>query len=166
MNIKETDLPGIGRKFVLTTDQDECVVVVIHDDGRRDVYHYDENDPDECISSVSFTDSEARQFASIIGGMAYKPKAMETVEVALNDLIIEWYKVLGDAPIVGKTIGEVGMRQNYKINVIGIIHKDQTKQLNPGVDSRLLAGDTLVVSGERVDLKRAYNELFSRGKEE
>ncbi|MET1247292.1 cation:proton antiporter regulatory subunit [Sporolactobacillus sp. STCC-11] len=166
MNIKETDLPGIGRKFVLTTDQNERVVVVIHDDGRRDVYHYAENDPDECISSVSFTDSEARQFASIIGGMAYKPKAMETVEVALNDLIIEWYKVLGDAPIAGKTIGEVGMRQNYKINVIGIIHKDQTKQLNPGVDSRVLAGDTLVVSGERTDLKRAFNELFSRGKEE
>ncbi|MCO7124919.1 cation:proton antiporter regulatory subunit [Sporolactobacillus shoreicorticis] len=166
MNIKETDLPGIGKKFVLTTDQDERVVVVIHDDGRRDVYHYDSTEPDECISSVSLTDSEARQFASIIGGMAYKPKAMENVEVALNDLIIEWFKVVADAPIVGKTIGGVGMRQNYKINVIGIIRKDQTKQLNPGVDSEFRAGDTIVVSGERVDLKRAYKELFTRGKEE
>ncbi|MCO7175875.1 cation:proton antiporter regulatory subunit [Sporolactobacillus kofuensis] len=166
MNIKETDLPGIGKKFVLTTRDDEQVVVIIHDDGRRDVYHYDMSDPDECISSVSFTDSEARQFASILGGLTYKPKAMESVEVALNDLIIDWYKVLTDTPIVGKTIGEVGMRQNYKINVIGIIRKDQTKQLNPGVDSKFLVGDTIVVSGERVHLKRAFSELFSRGKEE
>ncbi|BBN99496.1 MULTISPECIES: cation:proton antiporter regulatory subunit [Sporolactobacillus] len=166
MNIKETELPGIGKKFALVTDQGERIVVVIHDDGRRDIYHFAADDPDECISSVTMTDSEARQFAAIVGGMVYKPKAMENVEIALNDLIIEWRKVAADAPIIGKTIGEVGLRQNYHINVIGIIRKDQSKQLNPGVDSKFSAGDTVVASGERADLRRAFNELFTKGKGE
>lgn len=162
MNIRETELPGIGKKFVLTTDSDEKVVVVIHDDGRRDVYHFDAEDPDESISSVSFTDSEARQLASILGGMTYKPKALETIEVNLGDLVIEWYKIPHDAPVVGKTIGEIGMRQNYRINVIGMIRKDQDKKLNPGVDSTFEAGDTIVVSGERADINRAFKELFQK----
>lgn len=160
MNIKETVLPGIGKKFHLTTGNNEKIVIVIHDNGRRDIYHYDETDPEESVSSVSLTDSEARQMAAIIGGMTYKPKALETVEIAFDDLIIDWYRVRSNASIVGKTIGEVGMRHNYQINVIGIIRKDHKQQLNPGVDTVFLAGDTVVVSGERDNLKRAYNELF------
>ncbi|SNZ15797.1 potassium/proton antiporter regulatory subunit, CPA2 family [Terribacillus aidingensis] len=160
MNIRESELPGIGRKFELMTDNDDKVVVVIHDDGRREVYHYDDDDLEESISGVTFTDSEARQLASIIGGMTYKPKAVETIEVAFDDLVIEWYKLGPSAPIVGKTIGEIGIRQHYNINIIGIIRKDHTKQLNPGVDSVFNSGDTLVISGERADLKRANNELF------
>ncbi|RYM02154.1 potassium:proton antiporter [Sporolactobacillus sp. THM7-7] len=160
MNIRETDLPGIGKKFELTTDHDEKVVIIIHDDGRREVYHYDQKDAEESISSVSFTDSEARKIASILGGMTYKPKALENIDIALDDLIIEWYKIGTDAPIIGKTIGEVGMRHHYKINVIGILRKNQIKQLNPGVDTVFQAGDTVVASGERADLNRAYKELF------
>jgi TrkA domain protein len=160
MNVRESDLPGIGKKFELMTDNDDKVVVVIHDDGRREVYHYDDDDWEESISGVTFTDSEARQLASIIGGMTYKPKAVETIEVAFDDLVIEWYKLGPSAPIIGKTIGEIGIRQNYNINIIGIIRKDHSKQLNPGVDSIFKSGDTLVISGERADLKRANNELF------
>ena len=41
MMIKETELPGIGRKFEIETSGGNRVVVIIHDDGRGfDITHH------------------------------------------------------------------------------------------------------------------------------
>ena len=85
MMIKETELPGIGRKFEIETSGGNRVVVIIHDDGRREIYHFNQKDLEESIFDITLTDTESRQLAAILGGMIYKPKAMETIEVAFND---------------------------------------------------------------------------------
>lgn len=166
MEIIETDLPGIGKKFQLSTENGDKVVIIIHDDGRRDVYHYDDADPEESISCASFNDAESRQIAAILGGMTYKPKTVESVEFALNDLIIDWYKVGAGSSISGKTIGGIGIRRNYQVNVIGIIGKSHAKQLNPGAGAILNAGDTIVVSGERTNLRKFHEALLAGDKGE
>jgi len=159
-SIRETDLPGIGKKFQVDARSGCKLVIVVHDDGRRELYHFEHDDPEESLSMVTLEDAEARQIAGIIGGMTYKPKALESVEVALDDLVIEWYKVEPTATCVGKSIGELQIRKKTGAMVIAIIEKDHSKKISPGPEQVLRAEATLVVAGERQQIKAFKQQLL------
>jgi TrkA domain protein len=145
--VRETDLIGIGKKYQIETDAGDQMVVVIHDDGRRELYRYDEEENESrCVMTLS--DEESRQVAGIIGGLSYKPKALETIEVALDDLIIEWIKVENTGLSANKSIGELEVRKRTGATIIAAI-LDGESTINPGPDYKLIAGATLVVAGKR-----------------
>lgn len=163
-NIRESALPGIGRKFQIEARSGDKMVVVIHDDGRRGLYHFHHDDPDEPISMVTLDDDEARQVAAIIGGMTYQPKDLESVEVALHDLVIEWYKVEPGSQAVGKRIGDLQVRQKTGATIIAIINKDKSQKVSPGPEEVLSAEQTLVVAGERHQVKALKQLIVGEGK--
>jgi TrkA domain protein len=160
--IRESDLPGIGRKFLLEAQSGDRLVIVIHDDGRRELYHFDPNDPDELLSMVTLNDTEARQVAGIIGGMSYTPKALESASITLENLVIEWYKVEAHSQAIGKTIGQLQVRQMTGATLMAIIEKDGHKLINPGPNQMLSEDATLVVAGERQQIQ-AFKRLIAHG---
>ncbi|MEH7356894.1 cation:proton antiporter regulatory subunit [Neobacillus drentensis] len=162
MNIREIELPGIGKKYEIITKSTDKIVIIIHDDGRRDIYYFDQEDYEESIASTTFDDSEARKIAAIIGGMTYAPKALETIEMAFDDLVIEWSKVEPRALAVNQTIGNLNIRQSYEVNIVAIIKRNHQKIHTPGPETLLEVGDTVVVSGQRNQVKTIVKEILSR----
>ncbi|WP_025692527.1 cation:proton antiporter regulatory subunit [Paenibacillus zanthoxyli] len=162
MNFRECDLPGIGRKFVLQTRSGDKLAIIVHDDGRRELYHFEYDDPDQSISMVTLDDDEARYISAIIGGVTYKPRSLESIEVALDDLIIEWYRLEPGFSCVGRTIGELDIRARSGVTIIAVIEKNHTKHISPGPELRLPADCLIVAAGEREQHKQ-FRHILRNG---
>ena len=147
--IREAALPGVGRKFQVETANGDRLVIVIHDDGTRELYHFTRKNPDRVASVVTLADSEARQIAGIIGGLTYVPRNLPMAEVILGDLVLEWFTIEEGAACIGRTIRDLQVRTATGASIVSILEADQTKRVNPEADTVLNEGATLIAAGDR-----------------
>lgn len=160
--ISESNLPGVGRKFQVETASGDRLIVVIHDDGLRELYHYDRRELDRADSVLTLTDGEARQIAGIIGGLTYVPKALESAEVVLDDLVLEWFKIGPRFAAVGKTIRDIQARTVTGASIVSIIEPDHVKRINPEADTTINPEATFILAGDRANIKR-LKKLLENG---
>lgn len=151
--IRETDLPGIGRKFLIDTEEGERFIVILHEDGKRELFCPSPVEPEELMRVVTLNDTEARQLGGIIGGMNYQPTALEKAEHTLDHLSIEWYKLRRGARAIGRSIGELKIRENTGTVVIASIESSHKQTVSPGPEYILGEGMTLVLAGERQNIQ-------------
>jgi TrkA domain protein len=103
IEVRETRLPGVGKKFTMRTHLGEDVCAVVHIDGRRELYY--RPDPDEDADAVIvLSDEEAHELGAILGGVVYRPELLDKLEIALKDLAIDWLEIPPDSPLVGLTV--------------------------------------------------------------
>jgi TrkA domain protein len=160
--ISEAFLPGVGRKFQVETLSGDRLVIVIHDDGVREVYHFERKNMDRAASVIILTDGEARQIAGIVGGLTYIPKALPTAEVVLDDLVLEWFTIEPGAACIGKTVRDMQARTRTGASIVSLIEPNRVKRTNPEADTLLNEGATLILAGDRQGIS-ALKRLLIQG---
>ena len=159
MTVYESDLPGVGKKFEIELDDGERLVVVIHNTGKRELFHKSAPDADG-EKVVELSDRLAQTVGSIIEGGHFQPVESDSVRTMLAEgTLLEWYNVDADTDLVGRTLADARVRERTGVSVVAIQRDDELLP-SPGPDSTIEAGDTLVVIGSQEDI-RAFDAVVS-----
>ncbi|MGH3130393.1 MAG: cation:proton antiporter regulatory subunit, partial [Gaiellaceae bacterium] len=126
IDLRETRLPGVGVKYTLRLDGGGRLAVILHNDGKRELYWFPHADDEEPESVIALDDDEARQLGAVIGGAYERPKIVEDLEMALGELLIEWVPVPDSSPAVGRSLAETAFRARTGITVIAILREPES----------------------------------------
>lgn len=159
MDVREVDLPGVGRKFALTTADNEKLTVIIHNTGAREIYNFQRGE-DFPFHALRLEDQEARQLSAILGGAYFQPTAAASMDLVLEQLSIEWLKIGPDSKFAGNSISDLDIRKNTGAIVLAILRGKQVLA-NPEPTELLLSGDTMVIAGTAEQVNRFL--AFARG---
>ena len=147
MVVYETDLPGVGRKFDLELSDGTLASVVIHHDGRCEVYRRENRDTSG-EKLLDLTGTEANRLGSILEGAYFESVTVDALTVPLGDAIIEWVEIPERSPVAGDTLRDSGINARTGATVIAIQRGSETVA-NPSPDFELAAGNVIVAIGTR-----------------
>ncbi|MBC7960442.1 MAG: cation:proton antiporter regulatory subunit [Vallitaleaceae bacterium] len=141
----EANVPGIGKKINCTTHAKDNFSIIIHHDGKRELYIMDQQGDSQ--ASITLLDEESRQLGTFLSGAMYTPKVIENLVVSLEGIKVNWYKLSDNSPIIGRTLGGLGIRKKSHISIIAVVNGDDFIT-NPNSDYVFRTGDTCVVIGK------------------
>jgi TrkA domain protein len=148
MKIKTGDLPGIGKRYSFVTADGDNVVMILHQSGVREIYHFKESDEDEPDFTIRMTDEEARQVGTILLGADYQPVTDERMEMLLKNIRIEWVQVTASSELANKKIIDSRVRSKTGATIIAIQRGNEMIG-SPDVNEVILPGDVLMIVGNR-----------------
>lgn len=90
MDIRETDLPGIGKKYSMSLKEGRELVLVIYNTGKREIYIM-EDEETSCIFDL--TEEEAKELGFLLAGALYQPIKTDKMELILKEVVMEWVKI-------------------------------------------------------------------------
>jgi TrkA domain protein len=147
--IREQELPGIGRRYSVQAEGGE-LSVVIHHSGRRDVYLGDGTGrPPPAV--VSLSDDQARRLGAVLAGAYFQPTLTRQIESDVCGLLIDWVTVTPVSPGARRSIADLEVRQQTRMTIVAIL-RGETVVVVPEPTEVLRPGDRVVVVGRPEDL--------------
>ena len=162
VEIVETDLPGVGKRIALEKlAYGGKFVIVVHNDGRREIYYFRKADDEKPII-FSLSDEEARKAGSVLSGAYFTPALMQAIAQTLTPKVsVEWVRVPFKSSVSGKTLGELNLRKRLGVLAIAIVRGEKTVP-NPSASFRLKDDDLLIVLGSAKGMDRLRKLLSTR----
>ncbi|MFC7395413.1 cation:proton antiporter regulatory subunit [Scopulibacillus cellulosilyticus] len=152
MKIKTAKLPGIGYKISMITAEDSMLVLIVHHNGKRDLYMFEDADNDEPDFYINLTADETREIGAQLLGAIYQPVDVDKAKMFRKQIQIEWIELSKESQLVGKTIGDSEIRPLTGATVIGIV-KGEDLIATPDIDVVLQAGDVIIAIGKQEQIE-------------
>ncbi|MFW6006556.1 MAG: cation:proton antiporter regulatory subunit [Bacillota bacterium] len=162
MKIKESDLPGVGKKYTLETAEDIIFVVIIHHSGHREIYFMEDEDAEQALFSLDLTDEEARRIGSLLVGADYQPVTEQQTRFLHENILVEWIELKPSSWLIDKTIAETEIRKRTGVTILGIQRGDELIG-SPDIDEKIMSGDILMVNGKKENID--YFKKWCAGEE-
>lgn len=143
--INETALPGVGTRYDLQLESGRSIGVLAHRTGRRELFLYDQRDPDAVAAELAFTPEEGKVVADLLGGTRLA-HSLQQVQQQIEGLAIDWIEIPLASPFVDRTIGDGRVRTRTGVSIVAVIRGDVAFPA-PGPEFRFNSGDTAVVVG-------------------
>ncbi|MFW5978169.1 MAG: cation:proton antiporter regulatory subunit [Halohasta sp.] len=165
MDIYETDLPGVGKRFELPIHDGSALVVVVHNTGRHEIFKKEHEDAD-ADRFAELSESEAEALGSILEDVHFQPAEMDASSTMIGgDTVIEWYTIDEESPLARETLEDSNIREKTGVTVIAV-ERGPDAFPSPGPGFELDAGDTIVTIGrsdEQADLETLLSKDTSEG---
>jgi TrkA domain protein len=145
MDVKRTDLPGIGTSHVVTTARGRRIGIVSHRSGRRDLVVYAKEDPDTSVVSVALSADEANAIAEYLGTARIVEQLAE-MQRQVAGLVTEQLVIAPGSPYDGRTLGDTRARTRTGASIVAVVRGNEVIA-SPRPDFGLLARDLIVVVG-------------------
>jgi TrkA domain protein len=143
--VSETNLPGVGARFDVTTGAGDRVSVLVHRSGRREVALYRRDDPDACLAVLHLSPDEASTVGQLLGAPQVTERLVE-IQQHVAGLVIDWVEVAPTSPLVGATLRDSAIHSRTGVSIVAIV-RDGATVAAPGPDDVVEGGDTLVSVG-------------------
>lgn len=155
VDVTETRLPGVGRRYDLRTSTGAALGIVTHRSGEVEVVSYPFDDPDACTLLVRLTAREAETVAEILGAPRITDRAMDLTR-EIPGLQTGQVPVPAGSAFAGRPLGTTRARTRTGASVVAIVRPEGVL-VSPSPEEQLRAGDVLVVIGaaEAIDAVRA-----------
>ncbi|MGD9474657.1 MAG: cation:proton antiporter regulatory subunit [Eubacteriaceae bacterium] len=153
MQIKTSDLPGIGMKHTIITASGDNIIILTHYHGQRDIYHFDDLEDDMPTFSLELNDDEARKIGTILLGVDYQPVTEEREECFSQEIRIHWFDVKPNSCLANMTIKEAQIRKRTGVTILGI-KRGHDFIGSPDPTEMILVNDKLMVTGKKDPIKR------------
>ncbi len=157
--VTETQLPGVGVRYEFTTNDGARVGVLCHHTGRREIFVYDEDDPDLARSTLRLSADDSRTISELLGA-AHVTEVIHAVQQRIEGLALEWVEIPETSSVIGTTIGDGRLRTRTGASVVAVIRGGTTEPA-PGPEYVFQAGDVVVAVGTAEGLELLRQALRS-----
>ena len=145
MDVIETLLPGVGRRYEFTLDDGHQLCVVSTRDDHYTVSSFEADDPDVGRTLFRLDEDEAVTLAEILGAPRIAVKLAD-LSREVPGLASEQVEIVAGSRFDGHSLGDSQARTRTGSSVVALVRDDRVIA-SPLPTQDLIAGDVLVVIG-------------------
>lgn len=158
-DVREDELPGIGRRYTVGCDDDGVLTIVILNGGRRDIYVTSSQAREPQM--VSMDDEKAHAVGEVLAGEFFTSPEVRGAEGVLEELETKWVELTPGSPGTGRTLADLGVSSITGVTIMSILRGKSVIHEPTGFEV-LRAGDRLVVAGRHSNMA-AFARLVTGG---